>query len=97
MHVDVPLPRSSVAQTADGLEISIPARRNAFTLIFLVILFWQANLRVSPMSPSERRRSWNPGIIAFDYGATTVRFGGGVDEAEAASIVANLKSRYNLA
>ncbi|HEY6141546.1 MAG TPA: hypothetical protein VI670_27625 [Thermoanaerobaculia bacterium] len=55
------------------------------------------NLRVSPLGWSERRRSMNPGIIAFDYGSATVRFGGGVDEAEAASIVAHLKSRHNFA
>jgi hypothetical protein len=34
------------------------------------------------------------GTIAFDYGAKTFRFGGGVDEAEASHLIELLKSRY---
>ncbi len=34
------------------------------------------------------------GAIAFDYGAKTFRFGGGVDEAEASLLIGLLKSRY---
>jgi hypothetical protein len=34
------------------------------------------------------------GKIAFDYGAKTFRFGGGVDEAEASHLIELLKSRY---
>jgi hypothetical protein len=34
------------------------------------------------------------GTIAFDYGAKTFRFGGGVDEAEASQLIERLKSRY---
>ena len=59
------------------------------------------NLRVAPIS-------WNPydwggatqfwgvggGPIAFDYGSRTVRFGSGVDEAEAREIVNELRSHY---
>jgi hypothetical protein len=33
------------------------------------------------------------GVIAFDYGATTVRFGAGLEEGEAKSVVAQVKSR----
>ena len=34
------------------------------------------------------------GTIAFDYGAKTFRFGGGLDEAEASHLIELLKSRY---
>jgi hypothetical protein len=34
------------------------------------------------------------GTIAFDYGAKTFRFGGGVDQAEASHLIELLKSRY---
>jgi hypothetical protein len=34
------------------------------------------------------------GSIAFDYGAKTFRFGGGLDDAEAAHLIDVLKSRY---
>ncbi|HUO05935.1 MAG TPA: hypothetical protein VMU16_12130 [Candidatus Binataceae bacterium] len=37
------------------------------------------------------------GRIAFDYGAKTFRFAGGVDEAEAAQIVKLMKSHHNFA
>jgi hypothetical protein len=36
------------------------------------------------------------GVIAFDYGAATVRFGAGLDEGEAKSIVATMCSRAGL-
>jgi hypothetical protein len=57
------------------------------------------NLRVSP-DPSElaawvacmRRGRGGAGPIAFDYGAATVRFGDGLDEAEAALVVAEVGS-----
>ena len=35
------------------------------------------------------------GSVAFDYGAKTVRFAAGIDEAEAALIVNDLSSRYS--
>ncbi len=34
------------------------------------------------------------GIIAFDYGAKTVNFGAGIDEAEAKQILAEIQQRY---
>lgn len=34
------------------------------------------------------------GTLAFDYGARTFRFGGGVDEAEAKQIVAEIQQKY---
>ncbi len=36
------------------------------------------------------------GIIAFDYGAKTVRFGAGIDEAEARAIVEHLSGRFGI-
>lgn len=58
------------------------------------------NLRVS-LPPSEASpwaasmRFWRggAGVIAFDHGARTVRFGLGIDEAEAALVVAELGLR----
>ena len=34
------------------------------------------------------------GLIAFDYGAQTIRFGGGIDEAEAKQIMVEIQQRY---
>ncbi len=58
-------------------------------------------LRVSPNPPvsfwnSRRGQSpfGEPGIIAFDYGAKTIRFGRSLDEAEATQIVAKLSARH---
>jgi hypothetical protein len=34
------------------------------------------------------------GVIAFDYGSRTFRFGSGVDEAEAAQLVATIQERF---
>ncbi len=61
------------------------------------------NLRVSPVSynPWDGSRSaqkfWGigGGVIAFDYGATTCRFGAGIDEAEARDIVAQMRARHS--
>jgi hypothetical protein len=39
-------------------------------------------------------QSFGGGTIAFDYGAKTFRFGGGLDEAEASHLIELLKSRY---
>ena len=57
------------------------------------------NLRVAPPVPTwyKPKRNWGPfdeGVIAFDYGARTIRFGAGVDEAEASMIVEEIKRRY---
>ena len=52
------------------------------------------NLRIS-LPPSDAARWASPvrfgrdlGVIAFDYGARTVRFGSGIDEAEASLVLA---------
>ena len=57
------------------------------------------NLRVSsPPSDASRwvpplRFGRDPGVIAFDHGARTVRFGDGIDEAEASLVVAEMGLR----
>ena len=57
------------------------------------------NLRVSaPPSDAGRwsspiRFGREPGVIAFDHGARTVRFGEGLDEAEASLVLAELGVR----
>ena len=58
------------------------------------------NLRVSPVGHGwlarRRKNGWafDPGRIAFEYGPITCCFAAGIDEAEAATIVADLRSRY---
>jgi hypothetical protein len=65
-------------------------------------LFHVKNLRAVPMSGLAARNNamagmgWSGGQIAFDYGATTVHVGNGVDEAEAGQLVEQVKRRYNL-
>lgn len=54
------------------------------------------HLRVAPPAQLTRRGSTRfgssgSGMVAFDYGARTFHFAGGVDEAEAGQIVADLK------
>jgi len=62
------------------------------------------NLRVAatPFNPFDFRSGlqfWGigGGLIAFDYGAGTIRFGSAVQEGEASDIVSNLKRRYPFA
>ncbi len=60
------------------------------------------NLRFTNIGYNERYgRSRNmefwgfgPGLIAFDYGSRTIRFGIGIDEAEAKQIVAEIQQKY---
>jgi hypothetical protein len=59
------------------------------------------NLRVvrPPRGPFVWRVGWDSGpnaegTIAFDYGGTTKRFGVGLDEAEAALVIADLRTRH---
>jgi len=61
------------------------------------------NLRVSPQpfNPwnfSSGLQCWGigGGVIAFDYGARTYRFGSGIDEAEATQLLEKIKERYSL-
>lgn len=58
------------------------------------------DLRVSPMpyNPFDFRAAlqfWGigGGVMAFDYGAATIRFGVGLEEGEAKSVIAQVKSR----
>jgi hypothetical protein len=50
--------------------------------------FSNISFRISPMP------SVNGGMIAFDYGSKTFHFGMGLHEAEAAQIIARMRSRY---
>jgi hypothetical protein len=54
------------------------------------------NLRIDPWPENTNLTSRTQllvgGTIAFDYGAKTFRFGGGVDEAEASHLIELLKS-----
>lgn len=63
-----------------------------------------ANLRVeqpkfSPFDVSASFQLWGVGggVIAFEYGAKTRRFGAGLDEAEAKQVVDALKRRFRMA
>ena len=61
------------------------------------------NVRVSPeiltaSSMNTAWRSWSfvGGMIAFDYGAKTIRIAGSIEEAEAATIVRRIEERYRI-
>ena len=60
------------------------------------------DLRTSPMGINEMH-NWSRslafygiggGIIVFDYGAGTIRLGGGIDEAEGKQIIAEIQQKY---
>jgi hypothetical protein len=62
-----------------------------------------SNLRVSaqPFNPfnfSASFQFWGVGggVLAFDYGSRTYRFGSGIDEAEANHIIERIKAQYKL-
>jgi hypothetical protein len=63
-------------------------------------LAYVKNLRVSRVpsassSPTGRLQfPLKGGLVAFDYGAKTIRFGGSLDEAEAAQVVSDLQQRH---
>ena len=53
------------------------------------------NLRVVPFDASIwSRDSMRGGPLAFDYGAKTIRFGSGIDEAEARMILDSVRTRF---
>jgi hypothetical protein len=53
---------------------------------------------VNPLEFSSSFQLWGVGggVIAFDYGGRTYRFGAGLDEAEAKQIVTAIKQRYRI-
>ncbi|HTU66528.1 MAG TPA: hypothetical protein VMF52_11305 [Steroidobacteraceae bacterium] len=60
-----------------------------------------SSLRVSPpvmnfLTPRSSMRFWGVGggLMVFDYGSTTVRFGGGLDEPEARRIIDQVTARF---
>ena len=62
-----------------------------------------SNLRVSPQpfnpfNVSASLQFWGigGGVLAFDYGSRTYRFGSGIDEAEANQIMERIKAQYKL-
>lgn len=56
------------------------------------------HLGVNPLDFSSILQLWGVGggVIAFDYGARTYRFGAELDEAEAKQIVTAIKQRYRI-
>ncbi len=52
----------------------------------------------NPLELSSSLQLWGVGggVIGFDYGARTYRFGAGLDEAEAKQIVTAIKQRYRI-
>ena len=60
-----------------------------------------ANLRISPENHSlwDGRSAWKQwfggGVIAFDYGPRTFRFGASIDEAEARGVVAQIRMHHS--
>jgi len=56
------------------------------------------HLGVNPFDFSSSLQLWGVGggVIAFNYGARTYRFGAGLDEVEAKQIVTAIKQRYRI-
>ena len=52
----------------------------------------------NPMEFSSSLQLWGVGggVIAFEYGARTYRFGAGLDEAETKQVVTAIKKRYRI-
>lgn len=52
----------------------------------------------SPLELSSSFQLWGigGGVIAFDYGGRTIRFGAGLDDAEARQVVAAITQRYRI-
>jgi hypothetical protein len=89
--------RSTSQLTPEGLEIRIPAKKQVFLMLFLSV----KHLRVEPLSlfPTDMGaalRFWGigGGPIAFDYGSKTLRFGAGLDDAEARDVIRDLRERH---
>lgn len=55
-------------------------------------------ITLSPMNVSSSLQLWGVGggVIAFDYGARTYRFGAGLDEAEAKQVMTAIKQRFKI-
>ena len=56
-----------------------------------------SNMNINHVWPYSFSFPWqyhNIGSLAFDYGARTYQFGGGVDEAEAKQILAEIQQKY---
>ncbi|MDH5507993.1 MAG: hypothetical protein OEZ02_12300 [Anaerolineae bacterium] len=52
------------------------------------------NIKDMRISPFQSRSFIQVGPLAFDYGAKTIRIGGGIDEAEAKQILAAIVARF---
>lgn len=57
-----------------------------------------AQVGFNPLDLSSSLQLWGigGGVIAFDYGVRTVRFGAGLDEVEAKEIVTAITQRYRI-
>lgn len=55
-----------------------------------------SNMQVNFMDPSRSMDFWGVtgGVLSFDYGSGTIRFGKGLEEAEAREIIAIIRQRY---
>jgi hypothetical protein len=57
-----------------------------------------AQVGFNPLDVSSSLQLWGigGGVIAFDYEARTIRFGAGLDEAEAKEVVTAITQRYRI-
>lgn len=57
-----------------------------------------AQVGFNPLDISSSLQLWGigGGVIAFDYGVRTVRFGAGLDEAEAEEVLATITQRFHI-
>jgi hypothetical protein len=83
----------NIGNTLFGLIIPIPRQYSSDHIRDLGL----ARVSVSDIfSFSQLPFPWffNAGNISFDYGARTIRFAGGVDDAEAKQIIAEIKQKF---
>lgn len=81
--------------TLDGQSLSIRREILGVGRVRRYDLAEVKNLRLAPIPdpPQAPRGQWVGGLIAFDYGAKTIHFCAGVDEAEARTIAERLAQR----
>ena len=91
--------RSTMAEETGIVRVTIPARRN--WLLVGVLCAWLCGWSMGEMmavravwAKSDPFVGMRSGPLAFDYGAKTIRFGSGVDEAEARVILASIRTRF---
>jgi hypothetical protein len=92
--------REIVALTPSSLRLRFDVAGLGYARVYELVQVRNLRVTTPPAFPPLGWGTRGPfginglGSIAFDYGATTVRFGSSLDESEAAMVVADLKARH---